>query len=115
MVVSSGRAATTKGSKAMANNLDAFGTRRDQSWRLARWSVIAAILLLPLIAMQFTDQVQWTAFDFLAMGVLLGGAGLLFELVAWKVRKPAHRLLLAAGIVGVVLVIWVEAAVGIFH
>ncbi len=99
----------------MTNDLDATGTRRDQSWRFARWSVIAGLLLLPLIAMQFTDDVQWTAFDFMAMGALLGGAGLLIELVAWKVRKPAHRLLLAAGIVGVVLVIWVEAAVGIFH
>ena len=30
-----------------------------------------ALLLIPLVAMQFTREVDWTAGDFLVMGVLL--------------------------------------------
>lgn len=36
----------------------------------------AGLLLLPLVAMQFTDDVVWDAFDFVFMGTLPGGVGL---------------------------------------
>lgn len=99
----------------MTNSTENIGGQRGQGWRIARWTVIASLLALPLIAMQFTDEMQWSAFDFIFMGVLLIGAGLLFELAAWKIRKPLHRALLGFGVVGIVLVVWAEGAVGIFH
>lgn len=89
--------------------------RRLQAFRMVRWAVIFGLLVLPAIAMRLTDEVKWTASDFAFMAVLLIGAGLAFEAAALKVRKPARRTLLGAAIVGVVLLIWVEAAVGIFH
>jgi hypothetical protein len=89
--------------------------RPSQAIRIARWAVILGLLILPAIAMRFTDEVKWTAGDFAFMAVLLIGAGLAFEVGTLKVRKPAPRALLGVALVGAVLLIWVEAAVGIFH
>lgn len=81
--------------------------------RAAAWGAVGLILLTPLAAMQFTSAVDWGLEDFLFAGVLLIGAGLLLELVLWKVRTPRARLVLA-GLIGLaVLTIWAEAAVGI--
>lgn len=33
-------------------------------------SAAAILLLIPLIAMQFTNEVDWNAFDFAIMGIL---------------------------------------------
>lgn len=82
--------------------------------RVAAWGAVGLILLTPLVAMQFTREVAWDAEDFLFAGVLLVGAGLLLELILWKVRTPRARLVLAGLIVLAVLAIWTEAAVGIF-
>ncbi|MDB5696794.1 MAG: hypothetical protein JWN21_2337, partial [Sphingomonas bacterium] len=35
------------------------------------WGGVATLLLIPAIAMQFTAEVNWTASDFVVMGVLL--------------------------------------------
>jgi uncharacterized membrane protein len=86
---------------------------RITRWRLALWGAIAALLLAPLVAMQFTTQVNWTALDFAVAGGLLVGAGLAFELVTRTVARPAWRLALAAAILAVVLVIWAQGAVGL--
>jgi len=94
------------------NNAEAW-TKNLGAWRLARWSAIAALLLLPTIAMRFTDEVAWTASDFAFAGVLLVGAGALYEIVTLAARRPAHRMLIGAALVGVVALIWAEGAVGI--
>ena len=82
--------------------------------RVAGWSAVGLILLAPLAAMQFTPEVAWDAQDFLFAAVLLIGAGLLLELLLWKARTPWVRLTLAGAVILAVLVIWAEAAVGIF-
>lgn len=84
------------------------------AWRLALWSTIALLLLAPLVAMQFTDEVVWTAFDFAFAGVLLVGAGLAMELAAWKLRGRMARTIAAGAILFVTALIWAEAAVGVF-
>jgi hypothetical protein len=80
----------------------------------ALWLAIGAILLAPLIAMRFTTEVNWTAFDFAAAALLLGGAALAFEVGTRLVTTPWRRRALAAVLVAVVAVIWVDGAVGIF-
>src|SRR3569623_2014811 len=42
-------------------------------WRLAGWGAVAALLLLPAVAMQFPRDVAWTANDF-AFGAVLAQA-----------------------------------------
>ena len=75
---------------------------------------VAFILLIPLIAMQFTDEVDWKLFDFVIMGVLLLGTGLLCELVIRNVKKLEHRILICGAILVALFLVWAELAVGIF-
>lgn len=74
----------------------------------------ALILLIPLIAMQFTDEVKWTLFDFIVAGVLLLGTGLLCELVMRKVKNIRFRIAICLALLVILLLIWAELAVGIF-
>ncbi|MDH3469138.1 MAG: hypothetical protein OES26_25195, partial [Gammaproteobacteria bacterium] len=73
----------------------------------------ALILLLPLIAMRFTDEVVWDLADFAVAGVLLLGAGLTFELIARKAGSFAYRAAVAIAVAAALLLIWVNLAVGI--
>ena len=75
---------------------------------------IACILLLPLVAMQFTRAVSWSAGDFAVAGVLLLGACLAFELFARRSGSRATRLAIALAIALVVVLVWLELAVGVF-
>jgi len=75
----------------------------------------AVLLLIPFIAMQFTTEVNWKANDFLIMGVLLFGTGLLCELVMRKVNSIIHRALICTAILLALLLVWAELAVGIFR
>jgi hypothetical protein len=71
-------------------------------------------LLIPFIAMQFTNEVNWSLFDFVIMGVLLLSTGLICELVMRKVKKMEYRILICGAILVVLFIIWAELAVGIF-
>src|SRR5688572_13882947 len=82
-------------------------------WRPAGWAVAALILLLPLIAMQFTDEVDWSMFDFAFAAVLLGGLGLGLELAVRKTDNAAYRLAAAVALAAAFLLVWVNGAVGI--
>lgn len=75
---------------------------------------ITALLMVPLIAMQFTTEVNWTWFDFVVAGILLYGTGLLCELVLRKVRDTGRRFLVIGIVLVVLFLVWAELAVGIF-
>ena len=75
---------------------------------------VVFLLLIPLVAMQFTNEVDWKLFDFVVMGVLLLGTGLTCELVMRKVPSIERRLLICGIILLVFLLIWAELAVGVF-
>ena len=76
--------------------------------------IVPLLLLIPLIGMQFSSEVNWSLLDFIVMGVLLLGAGLTFEVVLRKVPTKNNRIALIAVILIVFLLIWAELAVGIF-
>ena len=83
--------------------------------RLAGIVLTAALLLLiPLISMQFTNEVKWSLFDFIVAGVLLFGTGFICELVMRKVKKIRYRIVICVFILAVLALIWLELAVGIF-
>lgn len=75
----------------------------------------AFILLIPLVAMQFTDEVDWNLADFAVIGVLLLGTGFAYELVAKKIGNPTHRAIAGAVLVLAILIVWADLAVGIFN
>lgn len=73
-----------------------------------------SILLIPLLAMQFTEQVNWTLSDFVVAGLLLFGTGLMVDLVIRKVSKRTYRIALYTALLIGLLLIWAELAVGVF-
>lgn len=81
-----------------------------------RIGIIAAatllILAIPLVAMQFTSAVAWTASDFIIMGAMIFAAGILMDVAFRKAGK--YRKVLVSGIAVIFLWLWAELAVGIF-
>lgn len=76
----------------------------------------ALLLCIPLIAMQLSNEVNWTSFDFLVAGALLVSLG---SLMVSIIRIPRFSLnqkrLLIISIVLFGLLVWLELAVGIFN
>lgn len=75
---------------------------------------VVFLLLIPFVAMQFTDEVDWKLGDFVIMGILLLGTGLMCELTIRKVKNLDYRIGLIALILVALFLIWAELAVGIF-
>lgn len=73
----------------------------------------AFILLIPLVAMRFSDEVKWSASDFVVAGVLLFGSGLAFELIARKAGSVAYRAAVGVAVGTALLLTWINLAVGI--
>lgn len=78
------------------------------------FGVILFLLLIPLIAMQFSDEVNWTITDFFVMGILLSGIGLLIELPLRTVKAKKYRIIISGLLIVLFLLVWAELAVGIF-
>ncbi|MBU1202865.1 hypothetical protein KKH39_02390 [Patescibacteria group bacterium] len=79
--------------------------------RLAIITVV--ILLIPLIASQFTKDVKWDWFDFILMGILIFGTGLAYELISKRSDKYEYKAAIGIGLLGGFLLFWVNGAVGI--
>lgn len=82
-------------------------------WRLIGWGGIVALMLTPAVAMQFTDEVNWTVGDFVFAALMFGSVGLAVELTVranptWTYRAGAGIALAAS-----FLTIWINLAVGI--
>lgn len=71
------------------------------------------LLLIPLVAMQFTQEVNWTFSDFVFAGVLLFGTGLTYLLIARKWNSTAYKLGVGVGVVASLMLVWANAAVGL--
>tara|TARA_R110001606_G_scaffold399186_2_gene581395 strand:+ start:10581 stop:10796 length:216 start_codon:yes stop_codon:yes gene_type:complete len=64
--------------------------------------------------MQFTNEVNWTIFDFVIAGILLIGTGLVCEFTLRKIKKTKYRIAIILAILVILFLIWAELAVGIF-
>lgn len=90
------------------------GGLRGSHWRIAAWAVVVALILtIPLVAMQFSDEWDWDLFDFIFAGTLLLGAALTYELVAKKGGSAAYRAAVGVAIATALVLVWVNAAAGI--
>lgn len=77
-------------------------------------SIASILLLIPLITMQFSSEVNWSFADFIVAGILLFGTGLACEFIIRKVKTRKQRIILCAIVLATCFLIWVELAVGIF-
>lgn len=75
---------------------------------------IPILLLIPLIAMQLSSEVNWSLGDFIILGILLLGLGLFIEFGFRKFQKIDNRIAYTVLVVGAFLLVWAEMAVGIF-
>ena len=75
--------------------------------------VTAFLLLIPLVAMRFSAEVDWSPFDFAVAGALLFGSGLAYGLIARKAGNTAYRAAIGIAVAAALLLTWVNLAVGI--
>ena len=80
---------------------------------LVIWSVVATLLLLPAVAMQFTTEVRWTSFDFVSWGTMLMATAGGFELLVRQAPNWTYRAGATVALGAAFLLVWVSLAVGI--
>ncbi|MDP2301674.1 MAG: hypothetical protein Q8N03_04525 [Ignavibacteria bacterium] len=75
--------------------------------------IVGLILLIPFIAMQQTNEVNWTLSDFVVAGFLLTGTGIAFDIISRKSSKISYRFASAIAICTALFMVWSNLAVGI--
>lgn len=96
----------------MTTNIEQQPTARSSIWRIIGWGGAVALILTPLVAMQFTREVNWDETDFIVASVIFGIVGGLLELA---VRLTKNRYARAGAFFAVLagfVVIWANGAVG---
>lgn len=76
--------------------------------------VAELVLLAPLAAMLFTDEINWSLADFIIIGVLLAGVGVAYQLVMTGLNNNTRQAVIGIVFAVTLILIWVELAVGIF-
>ena len=76
--------------------------------------IVGLLLSIPLIAMQLTDEVNWSFFDFLIMGIMLSITGLAPGIIIKKIKYHKYRNIFIAIIIMIFVLIWAELGVGLF-
>ncbi len=76
---------------------------------------ITGILLIPAIAMLFTNEVNWSIGDFVVMGTLLLTVVLATEFILRKISDKKYRIAIITLLIILFLLLWVELAVGLFN
>lgn len=80
---------------------------------MAGWGAVAVLLLLPLAAMQVTDEVDWGLADFAIAGALMIGVGLACELAVRTTDNTAYRAAVGVALAAALILIWINLAVGV--
>lgn len=96
----------------MTTNIEQQLTARSNIWRIIGWGGAVMLILTPLVAMQYTREVNWTVSDFVFAAIIFGIVGGLLELAVrltknWYARAGAFFAVLAGFVV-----IWANGAVG---
>jgi hypothetical protein len=89
---------------------------RNRTMRRGVAAVIACtglILTIPAMAMRSSDEVNWTAFDFVVAGTLLLGSGLTAEYLWRRTPNVEYRAGSVLAVFTGLFVVWVNLAVGI--
>lgn len=87
--------------------------RRLVGWRIAAWTGAGLVLMIPLIAMRFTSEVQWNGFDFVVAGAMLAALIGAAELAVRLSDDWLYRAGAAVAVVAAFLMVWGQGAVGL--
>jgi len=74
-----------------------------------------SLLLIPMATMLISDEINWSIFDFLAMGVLLFSFGVSINSVLKNTKNSKIRITFFTFLILIFSLIWIELAVGIFE
>ena len=77
------------------------------------WGTAAFLLMLPLVAMQFTDEVNWDETDFAVFGTMLAVACGTCEIAARTTGNTAYRDAVFVAAAAAFILVWMNLAVGI--
>ena len=72
-------------------------------------------LLVPLVANQISEQVNWNAMDFIIMGTFLIFSAYWIQKVIKKIKSKSKKVVFISLIILIFLLLWIEMAVGIFN
>ena len=72
------------------------------------------LLLIPLIGMVITDEINWSPFDFIIMGSLLFLLSIGINFVSNRTKNLENRILYIGILILIFILIWAELAVGVF-
>ncbi len=86
---------------------------RGAVMRRVVWGGAVFLMLLPAVAMQFTDEMDWTGADFVAWGLMLGLACVAYEIAARIARNNAYMAAAGIAVGAGFLTVWANLAVGI--
>jgi hypothetical protein len=75
--------------------------------------VVAFLLLIPLIAMQLGDEVNWSLSDFVTAWFLLFGAGITYKLAAGRMVNIIYRAAVGIAVATALFLVWSNLAVGL--
>jgi hypothetical protein len=81
--------------------------------RAVLWGAAALLLLFPLVAMQFSDEVNWTPADFLVFGTMLVCACGAYELATRASANKTYRIAAGVAVATAFILVWANLAVGI--
>jgi hypothetical protein len=101
------------GGTAVAGNIEGDGGWRRSRWRIAAWGTSAGLILLPLLAMLVTDEVNWGLGDFAFAVALVVGVGLTYELAVRTTDNLAYRAAVGIALAASFILVWINLAVGI--
>jgi len=87
--------------------------RRGNPMRFAVWGTATFLLLLPLAAMQFTREVNWSGSDFAVMGFMLLTVCSTYEFAVWLSGNIAYRAAFGIALAASFVLVWLNLAVGI--
>jgi len=96
----------------MAQQRDNDRIGLSRRWRFSGWGLAALLLLLPLAAMQLTDEMAWSAGDFLLVGIIALVVGGGVELAARTTGNIFYRAGAGVAVAAGFLLVLVNLSVG---
>ena len=74
-----------------------------------------SLFFIPMVTMLISDEINWSIFDFLAMGVLLFSFGIAINLILKNTTNSKIRIIFFSVLILIFSLIWIELAVGVFE
>jgi hypothetical protein len=90
-------------------NVDLFLIAKKSIFRIVIITVF--ILLIPFIAMQLTNEVNWQFGDFIVAAILLSFFGYLYEVLTKKSSNIVNKVIIGAIVFATLVFIWTLLAV----